>query len=70
MNTTQTKHTPLHAGQRGWYIMPAIPPWCKEVRLRVEVVGPSEFQGDYIRLLESDNDNFLIETPIANFIPD
>ena len=51
----------------GTYIWAAIPPYCGEIRRRVEVV---EWLGDRVMLRELDNPSMMIDCPLDSFQPD
>ena len=56
---------------KGTYIMPALPPWCSEVRTPVEVV---RWMGDRVLLrdlpMQAKGVNYLIDASLDSFEPD
>lgn len=56
---------------KGTYVMPAIPPYCREVRTPVEVI---EWRGDRVLLLDLEMQAkgrcYQIETDLGSFQPD
>jgi hypothetical protein len=51
----------------GTHTMPAIPPYCREIKTRVEVV---EWKGHRLLMREIAKPQFLIEDDLASFQPD
>lgn len=51
----------------GTYVLPAIPPYCAEVRERAEVV---EWRGNRVLLRVLEPGLGLIETDLGSFVPD
>lgn len=55
----------------GTYVMEAIPPYCKEIRMRVSVVL---WLGNRVLLrneeISTPGTEFLIETDFSSFLPD